>query len=298
MIIVEFKGGLGNQMFQYAFYEKLNQMGKNVKGDIVSFYHSVMNDSSGAYRNVTMRKFELELFPNICIEQAEAGIREKYERKARNIINRIVGKLIYYRRKVYRERNLNFDSNVYKLKDGYLSGYWQSPKYFADIRQVLLEKFTFPELEGDINKEYLKKIRESNSVSIHVRRGDYLTQENKRLFGDICTLEYYGKAIQYFEHKYQDVVFFVFSNDIEWAKENLKMRRAIIVEGNEKENAYKDMYLMTQCKHNIIANSSFSWWGAWLNQNPNQEVIAPSKWINIEDVKDIWCENWMKMEKI
>lgn len=295
MIIIEFKGGLGNQMFQYAFYEKLKHLGKNVKGDVNSFYQSVINDSSGAHKNATKRKFELELFSNISIEQAEDGIRQRYEKKARNLVYRVVGKLVYYRRKIYTERNLNFDRNMYKLNDGYLSGYWQSPKYFADMREELLKKFSFPEIEDSRNKEYLRKIRESNSVCIHVRRGDYLTQENQPLYGNICTLEYYRKAIQYFEEKYKDVIFFVFSNDIEWTKKNLKMKNAVYVQGNNEENGYKDMYLMTQCNHNIIANSSFSWWGAWLNQNKNQEVVAPLKWLNTQEVRDIWCENWIKI---
>ena len=139
-------------------------------------------------------------------------------------------------------------------------------------------------------------IHQTHSVSIHVRRGDYLSETNQKIYGRICTLDYYKKAIRYFEEKYEDVTFFVFSNDLEWAKENLEMKKSCFVDCNTEETAIYDMYLMSECRDNIIANSSFSWWGAWMNSHEEKEVIAPSKWLNTVEVRDIWCEGWKKLD--
>lgn len=122
-----------------------------------------------------------------------------------------------------------------------------------------------------------------------------MLDRQREIRGDICTETYYKKAIKYFEDKYKDVIFFVFSNDIEWVKENFCAKNMVIADVNDEMNGMSDMYLMTQCKHNIIANSSFSWWGAWLNQNEGQEVIAPNKWLNTMEMKDICCERWKKL---
>ena len=283
MIVIRFMGGLGNQMFQYALYEKIKKMNKKVMGDIYD-----------SYKQDKLRKFDLYIFENINLVEADRDIRNQYSQQAKKLFNRILGKCFPTMKKIYFEKTLNYDEHIWKLKDTYLQGYWQSERYFADIRQELLEKFTFPNINDEVNLDYIKQIKQSVSVSIHVRRGDYLSEVNKKIYGNICTLEYYQKSIDYFENKYDDVKFFVFSNDIQWTKAHLKMRDVVYVEGNSEENGYKDMYLMTQCKHNIIANSSFSWWGAWLNQNEKKEVIAPNKWINTEEMKDIWCKEWKR----
>lgn len=281
MIIVQFMGGLGNQMFQYALCEKLKSNGNVVKADIET-----------GYKKDELRKYDIDIFQEIDIEKVDSNIYENYLKKAYKLKNRIIGKIFPYKKKIYNEKGMFFDSNIFRLRDAYIKGYWQSERYFLDIRNILLQKFKFPECRDEKNSQYLKQIKEGISVSIHVRRGDYLTETNRKIYGNICTIEYYQKAIKYFEEKYPEVCFFVFSNDVKWTKENLQMRHAVYVEGNSEENGYKDMYLMTQCKHNIIANSSFSWWGAWLNQNEEKEVVAPSKWLNTEEVKDIWCEGW------
>ena len=284
MIIIKIMGGLGNQMFQYAVYEKLKYLGKDVKVDISSFYEQ--DD---------LRKYELGGFENLQLQQAEEDEIEHYLHPE-TIWKKILRKVFRLDRKIYNLNSMAYDKKIYFIKEGYVSGFWQSEKYFSDIEKVIRQRFEFPKIQDAENEKFLSMIHQTHSVSIHVRRGDYLSETNQKIYGRICTLDYYKKAIRYFEEKYEDVTFFVFSNDLEWAKENLEMKNACFVDCNTEETAIYDMYLMSECRQNIIANSSFSWWGAWLNGHKEKEVIAPSKWLNTVDVKDIWCEGWMKLD--
>jgi len=137
-----------------------------------------------------------------------------------------------------------------------------------------------------------------NSCSIHIRRGDYTSNVNSNIHGT-CSLEYYKKATEYMQNKYKDIYYYIFSDDITWVKENLKLENAVYIESEEKRIPHEDIYLMSLCSNNIIANSSFSWWGTWLNNNLNKTVIAPKRWF--EDNKlhaqsqDIVCDSWIKI---
>lgn len=283
MMIVKIMGGLGNQLFQYALYEKLKSLGKQVKLDTISFYE-----------NEKIRQNELGKFPDIELDLAtEEEIRYYYD-KSRKLHNRIIGKIWEDKKCIRTFEKLEYDERVYSLDDVYIQGFWQSEKYFSDIQDIMRKRLEFPKLIDEKNKQYYEQIVScKNPVSIHIRRGDYLSEVNQRIYGNICTMQYYRRAIAYFERNYEDVTFFVFSNDAAWVKEHFKMKKSVIVDGNHEDKAIYDMFLMSRCKHNIIANSSFSWWGAWLNQNDNKEVIAPSKWLNTEKVKDIWCDGWV-----
>ena len=135
-----------------------------------------------------------------------------------------------------------------------------------------------------------------NSISIHIRRGDYLHPKFNHLYGNICTIEYYKEAITILQQKYANLHFYIFSDDISWVKENLPIVPSTYIDWNKKEDSWQDMYLMSQCKHNIIANSSFSWWGAWLNNNPNKTVICPSRFMNLNQQSDIVPEDWIQIQ--
>ena len=137
-------------------------------------------------------------------------------------------------------------------------------------------------------QEYERKMQETNSVSIHIRRGDYL--EVSDVYGGICTPQYYEKAMKQMEKWHPDCHFFVFTNDVKWVKENYSGKNLTVVEGNDEDTGYIDMYLMTKCKHYILANSSFSWWGCYLNPSKDKKVIAPKQWIQGRDCKDIYTE--------
>lgn len=281
MIIVKFHGGLGNQMFEYALYRKLELVGKNVKADI-SWYHE---DSDAVKRTYLLPQFGIQ------VNECRTTEKKKYD----NIVTRFLNKHLNGSRRLYVER----ESGVYKeeildLKNCFLDGYWQTEKYFSDIRDSLLSDFKFP---ATVNKEesaLLDRIKKSQSVSIHIRRGDYLANEKK--YGNICTEEYYFRAIHYMMENLTDALFFVFSDDIKWCRDFLKSYKNIYYVDLGKEiSEIHDMKLMSVCKHNIIANSSFSWWASWLNQNEDKIVIAPDRWQNSCFMPDIACKEWIRL---
>lgn len=287
MIIVKVTGGLGNQMFQYALYKSLKIKGNDVRLDPTSYYN-VKKEHNG---------YELEKVFDIHPNNAKQSEIDKFDENNINILRRIKRKLLGDTKFIYDTNEYVFNENLYKLKNSYLNGYWQSINYFKDIESELREDFTFKN-ELDIkNLEILNEIENSNSVSIHIRRGDYMSPQNFKIYGNIATEEYYKESIRIIEEKIENPTFFVFSNDMEWVKENIKINsKAFYIDINSGDDSYKDMQLMSNCKHNIIANSSFSWWGAWLNENKNKIVIAPKKWINREDVDsdkiELFCEGW------
>lgn len=275
MIILNINSQLGNQMFQYAIYRKLLLQGKKVKTDL-------------RYYQNRPEQYSLDIF-NLHINAAENKEIEKVKDEYRSYFDRFRRKLFGRRKNIISEidsSSYDFNSNVFEVKRAYIDGYWQSERYFKDIRNILLNDFHFPDIEDEQNIKILRQIQDCKSISIHIRRGDYVNGF------PLLTKEYYAKAIAYFQNKYLDTVFFVFSNDMEWAKENIQFRKGFFVDWNIGKNSWKDMFLMTQCKHNIIANSSFSWWGAWLNENEGQEVIAPSVWLYHAATPDIYCEGW------
>ena len=287
MIIISFAGGLGNQMFQYALFKKFQLLGKNVKGDF-NFYN----------KNKAHNGFELEKVFNLKIPKASQEEINKLKdnsdflRKYRRFFR------IFWKSTDIEQINFDFDDSIFALDNAYLNGYWQSEKYFKDISEQLRRDFAFRNIDL-ANKKMLEKIKGTESVSIHIRRGDYESDPHtKKLLGGICIISYYKRAIDIIQSKINNPYFFIFSDDLNWARENFRfLSKCFFVDINHSENSYKDMFLMSHCNHNIIANSSFSWWGAWLNNNLNKIVIAPSKWFNNKrlDSKDIVPESWIRL---
>ena len=189
-----------------------------------------------------------------------------------------------------------FEYNEVKREDSvYYDGYWQNEGNFKQIREKILQSFTFPEILDEKNIQLTNRLKNSKAVSCHVRRGDYLKEPEMC----VCTPQYYVRAITEMNQRVNPDLYVVFSDDIPWCRENLMgligNREVVFVDWNRKENSFRDMQLMSLCKHNIIANSSFSWWGAWLNQNESKVVIAPSVWMNKPIVNDPICENWIRI---
>jgi hypothetical protein len=195
------------------------------------------------------------------------------------------------------QEGFQFDPTVFKLpKNVYLKGYWQTEKYFADIRNILLQDFS---LKREINpncQQFIQKITNCNSVSLHIRRGDYAENQNLNRIHGLCSLDYYQTSVNYLKKQIKEPHFFLFSDDPEWVKENLAIEdQTTIVSGNNFAD-YEDLFLMSLCQHNIIANSSFSWWAAWLNRNSDKIVCTPKQWFAVKsrNTQDLIPSNWRR----
>ena len=284
MIIIKIIGGLGNQMFQYSFYRSLQNNGINVYADLSDFKEYPLHNG---YELERVFNLKLKIPNNIILNLFKPNQRNWIFRKLKRILNL---------KKAYRieENEFRFDASFLSNTNQYYCGYWQNEGYFRQIANQIKQDFKFPEIEGIKNKTALQQIIDAESVAIHVRRGDYLKDP---LLGGICNLDYYEQAILNMISKIRYAHFFVFSDDIAWCIQNLNLPNVTYVDWNKGNKSYIDMQLMSNCKHNIISNSSFSWWGAWLNNNSNKVVIAPKKWVNnlsSSDI-DICPKSWIKI---
>lgn len=275
---VVMSGGVGNQMFQYAFYLTLVSMGRRVKLNTALYSFLEMHNG-----------IELERCFNIPISSKNS--------KLGVLLIRLLVK--FKLTSVALFDPLSFESNVFQSNVKYLIGYWQSEKYFIQIKEEITSVFKF----SGVNEGNLKladEMNNCNSVAIHIRRGDYV---NNSHYVDLCNSQYYSNAIDLLRVNFEnntELRFFVFSNDLEFSERffRYKMIDVVVVEINRGRESYLDMYLMSNCKHNIIANSTFSWWGAWLNKNPEKIVIAPDRWMNTLDsdtYHDIVPLEWHKV---
>lgn len=268
MKVVKFLGGLGNQLFQYAFLLALHQKFKTVKADLSDFESYQLHNG-----------FELNTIFNINLPQINSLERKLYLRNNNKWIWRKLRK-IYNTTNAYIKESPEFAYSQTIFEDHenrYYWGYWQHIHYLNRVEDLLRQTLQFPPFENSENISLQNLIRKENAVSLHVRRGDYLQEP---LFKDICTEEYYQKSIQFILDTQDSPLFIVFSNDINWCESQFKDLNAIFVDHNIGLNSFRDLQLMSLCEHHIIANSSFSWWGAWLNKNPNKVVISPKKWTN------------------
>lgn len=289
MIIVNLKGGIGNQLFQYALGRKLAIKNNDVlKLDTAGLDRA--NDVGDIYR-----PFALGLFNTV---QNVATVDEV--RKLKYPYGVLSKGLRWFRFKVLRDMHMGWEPSVLLCTgDMYLDGFWQSPKYFEDIRDVIISDLSFKGQFSIPFEKYEKMIHKSNAVSVHIRRGDYASNSKVQKAYGVCSLEYYQQAIAYINNNINNPIFYVFSDDISWVKENLNFgERVEYVTGKELLDS-EEMILMSICKHNIIANSTFSWWGAWLNQNENKIVIAPTPWFNTNEkyFKDLIPLSWVRINK-
>ena len=285
MIIVKIIGGLGNQMFQYSYAKALQQKGYEVKIDISAFETYKIHDG-----------YQLDKY-NIDLEVSTK--EENYKFFKNTLFSKILRKFgIDFSRRI-KEKSLLFDKELLNIEDNsYLDGYFQCEKYFKDIKEIILKQFRIKLEISSYTKEMENKIKSSqNSCSLHVRRGDFVNKKNIFIHG-ACDKEYYEKSVKYLKEKVGQMSYFIFSDDMKWVKENLVLENAIYIDSKEKRLPHEDIYLMSLCSHNIIANSSFRSWGALLNKNEEKIVIAPKRWFNDEKMqkqsRDIASEGWIK----
>lgn len=290
MIIVQVTGGLGNQMQQYAMYQKLLSMGKDAKLDISWF------EQENRQRNVyARRELELNYFKNIKYETCTEEEKRKLAGNG-SLGDKIKGKLFPGTKKIFYESEM-YHPEIFGFEDKYLCGYFSCEKYYADIMEKLREQFVFPESGNPDNKRLAGKMRAEESVSIHIRRGDYLDEENRAMFGNICTEEYYAGAVREMKQIYPSARFYIFSDDIAYAKEKYQGEEYTVVDANQGKDSFYDIWLMSNCKNNICANSTFSFWGARLNKGREKIMIRPtihknSQRFEPEKMHELW-KDWV-----
>ncbi len=278
MIITQLTGGLGNQMFQYAM------------GRAVAYRLNVpFKIDTTIYREHKKRKFGLGSF------SITAKVATDFE---------IMIRKYQPFRKVIKSKKFEFIPEAFNLPNNsyinsYLDNYWyewQSEKYFKEIESIIRKEFVLKDPLPEASKPLTDSIKNSNSVSIHIRRGDYIEPKYKNIFIS-CGPEYYSSAISFISKKAPDAKFFVFSDDLNWSKTLPFPKETVFVGSEFGLQDAEELIVMSKCKHNIIANSSFSWWGAWLNKNPDKIVISPKRWHLILDIneKDLIPETWIKI---
>ncbi|MDE6891527.1 MAG: alpha-1,2-fucosyltransferase [Lachnospiraceae bacterium] len=302
MNIIRMSGGLGNQMFQYALYLKLRSMGKEVKFDDIN-----------EYRGENTRPIMLAVF-GIDYPRATWDEIVEFTDGSMNLLKRIRRKIFGRRALEYREEEF-YDPKVLSFDSMYLRGNFKSEKYFEDIAGEVRSKYRFPTLENMHLPEKLYKntracqdaIESTEAVGMHMYRSD--SRLDEELYEGICTEKYYEGAVRFIQERYPDAFFYIFSNEPKWVKkwvedliasqitedmdkdEVRKLEgRFVLVEANTEYTGYLDMLLMSKCRHNIISNSSFSWWAAWLNDNPDRLVVAPDRWMNDKDSTDVYTK--------
>lgn len=281
MIIAKIIGGLGNQLFQFAFaYALQKQNPAELKLDASQYIH------------FPDRKFELSHF-GLCHLASDREIRAFFPQ---NWFEKNFRKGKY---KILKEKYFHYDSEIvqnYPNENLYLDGYWQSYRYWERYETEIRQIFTFQNALQEKNALFYEKIHETESVALHIRRGDYVQKTSVVQHYYQCPMTYYEQAIREISQKLEKPHFFIFSDDIEWCKANVTLDFPHIY--IDSGNNLIDLQLMSACKHQIIANSSFSWWGAWLNPNPQKILIAPPKWFNDEKIQitDLFPTHTIKIQ--
>lgn len=287
-------GGMGNQMFQYAAAKALSiKLGVPLKLDL-SFLTDRTFRENFTYRDFELNHFNIEIDVATALESKYYGLKSEFCKAFNRYILRKEAVVYFYEKTfAYNRRFESLPPNTY------LEGYWQSEKYFKQIRSILLEDFTFVSTPDEVNSQILESIQSQESTSVHIRRGDFIANKVINEYHGICSIEYYNEAIRKIASSSSKPVFYFFSDDIEWVKTTFNdfAFECRFISNNTGANSFEDMRLMSACKNNIIANSSFSWWGAWLNQNPEKIVVAPKQWFSNKaiDTSDLIPEEWIKI---
>ena len=284
MVMVKIIGGLGNQMFQYALGRKIAYLNDEMlKLDISGFETYDLHNYSLSHFNISgddATKSEIRAF------------RGSNNRHIRGIINKMNHHGFYLpylqKNKVIFEKTINYDPSIFdNTGEIYLDGYWQSEKNFKDNEVIIRKEFTIKSPPDSQNIKIANEIRNTEAVCIHIRRGDYVSNPKANQLIGLCPLDYYYRSIDYILSKVEKPHFFIFSDDPDWTRQHLIIDApTTYVCNNSSDKNYEDLRLMTYCRHFIIANSSFSWWGAWLSPNVQKIVIAPAQWFRGEQYND------------
>lgn len=291
-IITKLIGGLGNQMFQYATGRALaHRLGV-----------PLMLDTSG-FEHYDLRRYELgELSIQAALASPEDLVQAGVVPRPPSLVNRAMKFLGVERSaNVLREASFTYDARVQGAgAPAYLDGYWQSERYFSGIADLLRREFTLKAPVDAANTELAGQIAAAGekAVSLHIRRGDYVTNAHTAQYHGVCSLDYYRAAVDYVAERIGTPHFFVFSDDHAWVTANFKLSHPYtLVDVNDANRGVWDMALMKACRHHVIANSSFSWWGAWLNPHADKLVVAPERWFSgaSHDTSDLIPASWIRL---
>lgn len=292
MVVSHILGGIGNQMFQYAAGRALS----------LANSQKLLLDLSDFSDYRLHHGFELSRVFNVIAERAEVStMRQLLGWRANRLVKKVLRRPQFSGlrgKKFVVEPHFNYWSDFFNLNDDcYLFGYWQSERYFKLFESVIRRDFTFREPLAGRNSELALEIANTQSISLHVRRGDYVSDSKTGKIMEVCSSDYYHKAIGYIAERVERPVFYVFSDDMEWVRQNLTVEFPYVyVDHNRQAESYRDMQLMSLCKHHVIANSTFSWWGAWLNPSPEKLVVAPRSWFcNGNDDRDLIPNEWIRL---
>ncbi|MDB5252970.1 MAG: hypothetical protein JWP27_2139 [Flaviaesturariibacter sp.] len=284
MVVIRIIGGLGNQLFQYAAARSLAAtLSTDLKVDVT------------ALEAQDLRHFDLQSLHPLVQVAAKAEIDQlKPSRRLARIVERLkpVGS-----KRFYKEPFFHFDPALFTLSSPvYLQGYFQSELYFKPIEDDIRQIYSFPPHMVETVRGFADQLNTGSSVSVHIRRGDYKNPVTQKIHG-ILTPAYYQAAIAKIHACVSDPVFYVFTDDSAWVRANLDLPDAHLISGTISQTHFEDLYLMSKCNHHIIANSSFSWWGAWLNKRPDKTVVAPASWFNEgpSDTQDLLPPGWVRV---
>lgn len=285
MIRLILTGGLGNQMFEYATAKALAlKLDKELNLDL----YALQKKTKGIKRDFELDIFDIDLKISSSWKTKLLVKLFPFVEQNRTFFQKTVNYFRDYSAIVYLPAFQELEGNVI------LHGHFQNEKYFKQYETIIRKEFTFKHPLKGQNLQIAQQMEKSNSVAIHIRRGDYVTDSNFAL----CTKEYYQEAMDRIKREVENPVFFIFSQDFDWINENLTFDKEEVhfIDWNRGKDSYLDMQLMSLCKHNIIANSSFSWWAAWLNKNPEKRIFAPARWFRKEerneDLKDFYPQGW------
>jgi len=275
MVIINLKGGLGNQLFEYASALAIaTARNQKLAFDVQSF----MSDSYGRQYAFEPFKINYRLYAQ---EDINSFLKLTLQERILNYLKPRESK------RYYSLRDQEFDPSILNatVKNQYLNGYFANPSYFEDIRPELLQQVSLKEnLQTNAFKNKVKWIKQNKFISVHIRRADYISDKGANQLFETLRRDYYDRCIAHFEADAScSKKFLFFSDDIEWVKSEFQdLDHCYFIEEPELYKDYYDLMLMASCEHNIIANSTFSWWGAWLNTNPEKTVLAPQKWYRNE----------------
>lgn len=292
MVIVRLIGGLGNQFFQYATARRIaDRTNVPLKLDISAF---------DSYKLHTYKLKHFNIPENFALPHEVARLKGADNGHIIARASQLIEELRpNYRRATAVERHFHFDPRILTVPGNvYLDGYWQSEKYFKDIEPIIRAEFSVKTAPDSVNEAMAQSIRRTQSVSLHIRRGDYGSDAATHQVHGTCSLEYYHTAIERLLSAGLEPHFFIFSDEPQWAQSNLELEYpATFITHNGPDRDYEDLRLMSLCQHHIIANSTFSWWGAWLCVNPEKIVLAPRKWFRTSehDTRDLIPETWLRI---